>query len=223
MLLIEDESAARRLARSAVEAFGLECGEACDAASALKTLQKERYDLVLLDLNLPDMDGYELCQLLRQDPREPHLKIIVVSARGDPNQPVLKPLATLGLPEQYVQACGDVRIGDQCCGRAVQQRKPWIVSDMLEDPLFASAKKAAQVSPIRAAFSVPVIDERGHCLGSLGCHYDHPHVPTREDIERNEIWASMIAHVISRYSGQTGAQPAAVLQKTQRMQQDEGS
>ena len=141
----------------------------------------------------------------------------------DANQPVLKPLATLGLPEQYVQACGDVRIGDQCCGRAVQQRKPWIVSDMLEDPLFASAKKAAQVSPIRAAFSVPVIDERGHCLGSLGCHYDHPHVPTREDIERNEIWASMIAHVISRYSGQTGAQPAAVLQKTQRMQQDEGS
>jgi len=31
----------------------------------------------------------------------------------------------------------------------------------------------------------------------------------------------MIAHVISRYCGQTGAQPAAVLQKTQRMQQDE--
>ena len=139
----------------------------------------------------------------------------------DPNRAVLKPLATFGLPEQYVQACGDVRVGDQCCGRAVQQRKPWIVSDMLEDPLFASAKKAAQVSPIRAAFSVPVIDERGDCLGSLGCHYDHPHVPAKADIERNEIWASMIAHVISRYNGQASAQPAAVLQNTQRMQQDE--
>ena len=139
----------------------------------------------------------------------------------DPNQAVLKPLATLGLPEQYVQACGDVHIGDQCCGRAVQQRKPWIVSDMLEDPLFASAKKAAQVSPIRAAFSVPVIDEKGDCLGSLGCHYDHPHVPDKADIERNEIWASMIAHVISRYSRQANAQTAAVLQNAQRMQQDE--
>jgi GAF domain-containing protein len=141
----------------------------------------------------------------------------------DPNRAVLKPLATFGLPEQYVQACGDVRVGDQCCGRAVQQRKPWIVSDMLEDPLFASAKQAAQVSPIRAGFSVPVIDESGNCLGSLACHYDRPHLPGKEDIERNEIWASMIAHVISRYSGQAGAQPAAVLQKTQRMQQDERS
>lgn len=139
----------------------------------------------------------------------------------DPNQAVLKPLATSGLPEQYVQACGDVRVGDQCCGRAVQQRKPWIVSDMLEDPLFASAKKAAQVSPIRSAFSVPVIDERGDCLGSLGCHYNRPHVPAKEDIERNEIWASMIAHVISRYTGQASAQPTAFLQNTQRMQQDE--
>jgi GAF domain-containing protein len=138
----------------------------------------------------------------------------------DPNQPVLKPFATLGLPEEYVQACGDVRVGDQCCGRAVQQRKPWIVNDMLEDPLFASARKAAQVSPIRSAFSVPVIDEKGDCLGSLGCHYDHPHVPAKEDIERNEIWASMIAHVICRYSSQSSAKPTAVLQNAQRVQDE---
>ena len=138
----------------------------------------------------------------------------------DPDQAVLKPLVTFGLPEQYVQACGDVRIGDQCCGRAVAQRKPWIVSDMLQDPLFASAKQAAQVSPIRAAFSVPVIDERGDCLGSLACHYDRPHVPRNEDIERNEIWATMIAHVISQYRAQGSAQPAAVLKNAQDIRKD---
>src|SRR5205807_8644129 len=73
----------------------------------------------------------------------------------DPNQPVLKPLATLGLPEEYVQACGDVRVGDQCCGRAVQQRKPWIGGDMLAVPRVASAKEEPQVFPRWPCFPGP--------------------------------------------------------------------
>jgi GAF domain-containing protein len=112
---------------------------------------------------------------------------------------VLKPYLTYGLPAEYVAACGDVGIGDQCCGRAVFHREPWVVADMLTDPLFVSAREAAMVSPIRAAFSVPVIDDAGDCLGSLGCHYCEPHTATHEQISRNEIWASMIAHTIGEY------------------------
>jgi GAF domain-containing protein len=125
-----------------------------------------------------------------------------------PTEPVLKPLVTFGLPEEYVQACGDVRIGDQCCGRAVQHRKPWVVADMLVDPLFESARSAARISPIRAGFSVPVIDDRGACLGSLACHYDQPHTATSAEIERNEIWATMIAHTICKFNGAHGVGPA---------------
>jgi len=99
---------------------------------------------------------------------------------------VLKPLTTYGLPPEYVEACGSVRIGDQCCGRAVESRKPWIVSDMLTDPLFASARAAAEVSPIRAAFSVPVIDENRECLGSLACHYSEVHTASPAEIRGNE-------------------------------------
>jgi GAF domain-containing protein len=117
----------------------------------------------------------------------------------DSHDQVLKPLVTFGLPSEYVEACGNVRIGDQCCGRAVQHRKPWVVSDMLADPLFASARDAALCSPIRAAFSVPVIDDRGECLGSLACHYGETHSPSGEEIERNTTWAAMIAHIISQY------------------------
>lgn len=120
---------------------------------------------------------------------------------------VLKPMVTFGLPSEYVEACGNVRIGDQCCGRAVQHRKPWIVSDMLADPLFASARDAALRSPIRAAFSVPVIDDRNNCLGSLACHYGEPHSPSHEEIERNTIWAGMIAHIISQYTSAGSADP----------------
>jgi len=117
----------------------------------------------------------------------------------DSDQRVLRPLITYGLPASYIAACGPVRIGDQCCGRAVEHRRPWIVSDMLTDPLFATARSAAEVSPIRAAFSVPAIAEDGECLGSLGCHYGEIYTPTAEQIRNNEVRASMIAHTISKY------------------------
>jgi GAF domain-containing protein len=116
----------------------------------------------------------------------------------DRNERVLKPLVTFGLPPEYVEECGNVRIGDQCCGRAVEQRKPWVVRDMLSDPLFSSAREAALRSPIRAAFSVPVLDRDGECLGSLACHYAAPHAPSDEEVQRNTTWAGMIAHVISQ-------------------------
>jgi GAF domain-containing protein len=117
----------------------------------------------------------------------------------DPAENVLKPLVTYGLPQAYIEACGNVRIGDQCCGRAVQHRKPWTVSDMLSDQLFESAREAAMKSPIRAGFSVPVIDENGNCLGCLASQYDEVHVAAPEEIVRNQTWAQMIAHTISVY------------------------
>jgi putative methionine-R-sulfoxide reductase with GAF domain len=117
----------------------------------------------------------------------------------DASENVLKPLVTYGLPQAYIEQCGNVRIGDQCCGRAVQHRKPWTVSDMLSDPLFESAREAAMKSPIRAGFSVPVIDENGDCLGCLASQYDEVHVATPEEIVRNQTWAQMIAATISVY------------------------
>jgi GAF domain-containing protein len=127
---------------------------------------------------------------------------------ADWQEQVLKPLVTFGLPPAYVEACGNVRIGDQCCGRAVQNRKPWIVSDMLTDPLFASAREAAVTSPIRAAFSVPIVDEAGVCFGSLACHYAEIHSPSLEEINRNKLWAEMIGHAMSQYKAAGLTDPA---------------
>jgi putative methionine-R-sulfoxide reductase with GAF domain len=143
----------------------------------------------------------------------------------DRSENVLKPLVTYGLPQAYIEECGNVRIGDQCCGRAVQHRKPWTVSDMLSDPLFESAREAAMKSPIRAGFSVPVIDENGNCLGSLASQYDEVHVATPEEIVRNQIWAEMIAETISVYrspklvhdlSGNTATKERATSTSTSR-------
>jgi GAF domain-containing protein len=108
----------------------------------------------------------------------------------------LVPGIIIGLPDSYVLGCGPVELGTQCCGRAAKHRKPWIVSDMHTDPLFASAKQASIDSNIRAAFSVPVISISGKVLGSLACHYADPYTPTANDIERNEIFAKLIAFAL---------------------------
>jgi GAF domain-containing protein len=139
----------------------------------------------------------ELVRLAAEGVNSTSASLYLVDAQGA----VLKPLATFGLPEAYVKACGDVRVGDQCCGRAVEQRKPWVVADMATDPLFATAKQAAQLTPIKSGFSVPVIDYKGECYGSLACHYDRPHAATNAEIERTKIWATMIAYTISQYKG----------------------
>jgi len=106
--------------------------------------------------------------------------------------PILRPYIIYNLPREYITGIGTVRVGTQCCGRAVEHKRPWIVSDMLTDPLFADGRSGAVDSPIRAAFSVPVLDG-DKAIASLACHYLSPHAPTKLDIERNEVFARLIA------------------------------
>lgn len=105
---------------------------------------------------------------------------------------ILRPYVIYNLPSEYISGIGTVRIGSQCCGRAVEHKKPWIVTDMLTDPLFADGRDGALASPIRAAFSVPLLDGE-NAIGSLACHFTEPHSPTKLDIERNEVFARLFA------------------------------
>ena len=104
----------------------------------------------------------------------------------------LKPYIICNLPAEYTKGIGTVRIGEQCCGRAVAHKRPWIVTDMLTDPLFAEGRKGAADSPIRAAFSVPVLDGET-AIASLAVHFTSPHVPSQLDIERNEVFANLFS------------------------------
>jgi GAF domain-containing protein len=105
---------------------------------------------------------------------------------------VLRPYIIYNLSRDYIAGIGKVRVGTQCCGRAVESKRPWIVADMLQDPLFADGRDGAIHSPIRAAFSVPVFDG-DTVVASLACHFHAPHTPTTVDIERNEHFARLIA------------------------------
>jgi GAF domain-containing protein len=114
----------------------------------------------------------------------------------DQTRRFLKPFVVHNLPHSYIDGIGWVEIGTQCCGRAVQMKKPWVVRDMLSDPLFKDGLKGAQNCDIRAGFSVPVITHDGNAVGSLACHFRRPYAPTNRDLEKNQTFAALIAHAL---------------------------
>lgn len=81
ILVVEDDSTVRRAIRLACEKEGFRVLEACTGPEALERATIGRPALVLLDLMLPEMNGYDVCRELRRIDAE--TPIIVVSARGE--------------------------------------------------------------------------------------------------------------------------------------------
>jgi DNA-binding response OmpR family regulator len=86
VLLIEDERTLREGLRDLLAAAGHEVVAAEDGPTGLETGLAEPYDLVVLDLMLPGMDGIEVCRRLRQS--RPELSILMLTARGSEDDKV---------------------------------------------------------------------------------------------------------------------------------------
>ncbi len=86
ILYIEDNPENRLLVRRILEAEGYTMLEAVDGPSGLEAARASPPDLILLDINLPEMDGYELVGRLRQIPGLANIPIIALTAyalKGD--------------------------------------------------------------------------------------------------------------------------------------------
>lgn len=80
VLIVDDHAGFRSFARALLEAEGFDVvGEAADGASALATARALAPELVLLDVALPDMDGFAVCDALLQDEAGP--AVILTSSR----------------------------------------------------------------------------------------------------------------------------------------------
>jgi DNA-binding NarL/FixJ family response regulator len=80
VLIVDDHPAFRRLARRVLETGGFSVvGESAEGASVLSAVAKLRPDVVLLDVVLPDADGFAIADRLRSEPSPP--RVVLVSSR----------------------------------------------------------------------------------------------------------------------------------------------
>ena len=85
ILIVDDSSIHRVLLRSILEAEGMVCDEVGDGQAALIAAQSGEYDLILLDIQLPELSGKEVLQALLARPPCPNLKILMLSGEVDPD------------------------------------------------------------------------------------------------------------------------------------------
>jgi len=88
ILIVEDSAATRVYARSALEIPGLgpeeevEVSEATSGLDALRLLPRGAFDLVITDINMPDINGLELIRFIRQSSRYDALALLIISTQA---------------------------------------------------------------------------------------------------------------------------------------------
>lgn len=86
ILVAEDDLASRELIREILDASGYQVLEAGDGREAIQKIEEAKPDLVLLDIQMPVLDGFAVLRQLRQDPRFATLRVVALTAyamRGD--------------------------------------------------------------------------------------------------------------------------------------------
>lgn len=80
ILVIEDEQAIAELVKINLELLGHQVITAPDGIKGLAMSQQNRPDLIVLDVMMPDLDGFTVCQRLRQNPQTNHIPVLMLTA-----------------------------------------------------------------------------------------------------------------------------------------------
>jgi CheY-like chemotaxis protein len=119
ILLADDEPAVRRLVTATLaDETRYQILEAGDGAEALTLARAEHPALLLLDINMPELDGYEVCRALKSDPTTEGIVIVMLTAMAQPADRerglaagadgfFTKPFSPLALLEKVEEVLGD--------------------------------------------------------------------------------------------------------------------
>lgn len=82
LLIIDDDLLVRTLAAEALQSAGFDVMQAADGRTGLTLLEQHHPALVLLDVMMPGMNGYEVCQRIRANPDWYHTRVMMLTAKG---------------------------------------------------------------------------------------------------------------------------------------------
>ncbi len=83
VLVVDDDMSIRILARESMEQAGFEMEEAEDGAQALSAFERLQPDIVLLDISLPDTDGFSVCEAIRKLPGGDTTPVLMITGADD--------------------------------------------------------------------------------------------------------------------------------------------
>ena len=85
ILIVDDEPIILKLYSQTFKDAGFEVLTAANGTEGLKLAQEKHPDLILLDIKMPDLDGIQVFLKLKEDPKTTDIKVVFLSAFGDPN------------------------------------------------------------------------------------------------------------------------------------------
>lgn len=83
IILVEDDQHISKLIKYNLERSGFKCVVAVTGEKALENLNRDEFDLIILDIMLPGMDGFETCRLIKQNKKLAGIPIIMLTAKGE--------------------------------------------------------------------------------------------------------------------------------------------
>ena len=81
ILIVEDEESLLKLESILLSSKGYRVTGVMDGKSALAEIQFNKPDLVILDIMLPEMDGFEVCRQIKENPQTRHIPVVMLTAK----------------------------------------------------------------------------------------------------------------------------------------------
>ena len=115
ILIVDDESYIIDAMRARLEFLGYEVLDANDGVAGLNRARTENPDLIILDIIMPKMHGFEVCRKLKEDPKTEKIPIIIITGAGledvAKNEPDIKAEAFISKPydsKKFVELVGKI-------------------------------------------------------------------------------------------------------------------
>ncbi len=201
VLVVDDDPSTRGIVSCYLQILDMDVKEAEDGLDALEKISQEIPDVILLDLDMPKMDGFTLCQKLQENPRLKATYIIILSATSDIEQKVKA--FEIGAHDYLVKPFhpAELKARVQVGARTVNALKNTVIDDLTQAytrNFFLSYYQHEQIRCYREKIPFCVVfididhfknvnDTYGHKMGDKAlCHFSQEIL---KGIRRSDIFA----------------------------------